>query len=231
MYITPKPTSVLKILLILFVILLLSNLTGIILRLNFIDNNSPTLLRNLIKLFDFDTERNMPTLFSSILLLICASLLGLIGLYEKQRSAKYMPWLVLSLVFTFISLDEILTFHEQLAIPVRTLFNTSGVFYFAWIIPYGIVAGLGLIMFYKFFMSLPRKTLRLFLSALVIFFLGAVGMEMLGGRVAETTGMSNLNFYALYTIEESLEMIGTIIFLYALLTYREFSISINEIPK
>ena len=46
-------------------------------------------------------------------------------------------------------------------------------------------------------------------------------MEMLGGRSAASHGSDNFVFSMLATAEEALEMIGIILFIYALLNYLE----------
>lgn len=52
----------------------------------------------------------------------------------------------------------------------------------------------------------------------------AIGIEILGGQQNERYGTYNLVCAFYYTIEELLEMIGTAIFIYALLLYiKEFS--------
>ena len=58
----------------------------------------------------------------------------------------------------------------------------------------------------------------IFLSAL-LFLGGALGFELLGGRQAEMHGMDNwlYTFYA--TVEESLEMSGLILLIFALMSY------------
>jgi hypothetical protein len=46
-----------------------------------------------------------------------------------------------------------------------------------------------------------------------------VGFEMLGGELASAAGMKNFGFSILATIEELMEMSGTVVFLSALLAY------------
>ncbi|MCO5723344.1 hypothetical protein [Robiginitalea marina] len=60
----------------------------------------------------------------------------------------------------------------------------------------------------------------------IIYVSGAIGIELLEGREAVTHGFESPGFKVLYTLEESLEMGGLILFLYALLSYRHFSLEI-----
>jgi hypothetical protein len=48
---------------------------------------------------------------------------------------------------------------------------------------------------------------------------GAIGVEMVGGRYAEAVGTWNLTYSLITTVEESLELAGTILFIDALLRY------------
>lgn len=56
---------------------------------------------------------------------------------------------------------------------------------------------------------------------------------MLGGRWFEMYGKHNITYSILYTCEETLEMLGIALFIYALLTYivgqfESLSITVNE---
>ena len=48
---------------------------------------------------------------------------------------------------------------------------------------------------------------------------GAIGVELIGGRFAELHGKRNLTYHLLTTVEESLEMGGVILFIWALLVF------------
>ena len=109
--------------------------------------------------------------------------------------------------------------HEKVIDPVRSFFNTSGFFYFAWIIPASILVLTCLLVFLRFLLGLPAKTRRLFLIAGTVYVSGCIGMEMLGGYYTELHGEQNLVVAILTTIEEFLEMLGIAIFIYALLWY------------
>ena len=173
----------------------------------------------IIKLLDFNLEANLPTFFSSLILLCDAILLALIGSRYKSLSQKYWHWLGLAFIFLFLALDEMIQIHEQLRAPMEALFNTTGILYFAWFIPYIIVTILIGIAYFKFMMRLPKRILKLFILAGALFISGAVVMEAISGMYAEQYGESTLAYYLMYTFEEFLEMSGAIVFLYALLLY------------
>lgn len=172
-----------------------------------------------VRYFNFDTEANLPTFFSSLLLLFNGLLLAFIGFAEKQNNRKFMPWLGLSFIFIFLSIDEIITIHEHLMGVSRALFNATGYFYFAWVIPYGIIIILLGAIYIRFMLRLPKKTLVLFILAAIVFVSGAIGMELFGGMEVYTRGKNHLSYHLMYTLEELLEMVGSAIFCFALLSY------------
>ncbi|WP_418639061.1 hypothetical protein [Winogradskyella sp.] len=179
--------------------------------------------RLLVKLLNVNLEANLPTYFSALVLLGDAILLAFIALGNKAKGGYFWHWVGMSAIFVFISLDEMIQIHEQLRAPMEALFNTSGLLYFAWFIPYlALVIILG-IAYFKFMMHLPKKILKLFILAAVLFIGGAVGMEMLGGMHAEIHGEDTLTYALMYNFEEFLEMSGGAVFFYALLYYIEIS--------
>lgn len=213
-----RKSKVLRNLFVVVGFLLLGNLFAIYLKLNTSGMESK-IPRLLIKLFDFNLEANMPTYFSSLILLCDAILLGLIGKRYKVLGQKFLHWYGLAAIFVFLSLDEMIQIHEQLRAPVEALLNTSGILYFAWFIPYIAVTIIIAIAYFKFMIRLPKQILKLFIIAGVLYISGAVVMEAISGMHAEKNGEDNLTYYLMYTIEETLEMSGAIVFLYALLKY------------
>jgi len=59
----------------------------------------------------------------------------------------------------------------------------------------------------------------LFVSSGSIFTTGAIGFEILGAPYYESHGNQSIIYAFFYTCEESFEMIGIVIFIYALLKY------------
>jgi hypothetical protein len=211
-------TRILRNFIIAIVFLLVGNLVGLYLRFQLVGMETKS-LRLFIKLFDFNLEANLPTYFSSLLLLANGILLALIGCRYKALGQKFWYWYGLSAIFIFLALDEMIQIHEQLRAPMTALFDTSGLLYFAWFIPYLVITILIALAYFKFMMRLPKQILKLFILAGVLFVSGAVGLEAISGMHAETHGEQNLTYALMYTVEELLEMLGAIVFMYALITY------------
>ena len=165
---------------------------------------------------NMDRELNLPTLFSTLLLMMSAVLLQRLSTIEWNDDAA--DWALLSRIFVFLALDEALQIHEILILPgLRHQIHPA--LASTWVIPYGLIA-LGLLWrFRRFLTALPAKTSARFLRAGSIYLTGAIGMEMVGS-FAVRSGLIRLHSFwygAITGIEESLELFGLILFLYALM--------------
>ena len=176
----------------------------------------------LIELFNVDREGNIPSFFSSSLLLLSSLLLALItALKRKCHDTRWPQWAILSFALLFMAVDEAAGLHERLNDPGKALLGHGprGFFYMAWVIfgiPFVLVFALS---YLKFFFRLPPQTQRQFFAAASIFLSGALGMELIGGNYAASHGMQNFQYSMLSTVEEGLEMGGVIILINALLNY------------
>lgn len=176
--------------------------------------------RYIVNMFDLDSENNLPTWYSTISLLFCSIILLLIGLVKKNVGDKfYLHWIILSIIFTILSLDENIQLHEQTVRPLRNFFHSSGIFYFAWIIPAILLLFFLLFFFFKFLKNLPTKSRILFLFSGSIYISGSIGGEFVGGYWMSLFDQENLMYALITNLEEILEMTGILFFIYALLDY------------
>lgn len=182
----------------------------------------------LVRLFDMDRERNIPTLFSTCLFLASSFLSFTVARARWLREQPAKTWLLLSLVLLFLAVDEFCQIHEYLKDPTRKLLDVpDGFFGPAWVIPYGIAALAFFAVMVPFLMSQEKPIRRLLASSGAIFVGGAVGVEMLTGKyisLAEAARPDTFNmnvdlWYGVFVaIEESLEMLGVTILVFTLLT-------------
>jgi hypothetical protein len=165
----------------------------------------------LINLLNVDNEGSIATWYSSAALLFCSILLAVIAMSKMKSGAPHIVyWIALSVVFIWLSVDEAISIHER-------VFDHL---YYSWKIP-GVIAVLifGLI-FLRFVVLLPTKTRYLFIIAGVLFVAGALGFEYVAFKYWEQGNNIRSMAFALFsTIEEFLEMIGIVIFIYALIDY------------
>jgi hypothetical protein len=179
-----------------------------------------------INKLDLDLEdNNLPTWYQSGTLLLSAFLLTIIALVKKaERNMDFRYWAVLAIAFLYLSLDETVAIHEQLTLPLRHSFDLNGFFYLSWVIPAGIFLLFFAVLNLKFLFRLPPLTRTLMIVAGAIYILGAVGIEMIGGKYLSATNnvpilVQDWNYVLLTTLEEFLEMFGIVIFIYTILSY------------
>jgi len=197
-------------------VLLLMNILSNYLDISSQENRPLKLL--IIRLFDFNQEANIPSFFSSLLFLAASFLLLFITVYKKSRKRKYWGWLGLTILFFFLTLDEAVSIHEFLIGFFRKKLNLSGYLYYAWVIPYGITLIILGLVYIPFFRNLNSKLFFLMMLSAGLYLSGAIGFEMLGGKSFEVNGLS-FTYRVLYTMEETLEMIGLAVFIYTLNWY------------
>lgn len=176
----------------------------------------------LADLFYLDAEKNIPTIFSVFLLFFAAVLLTVITIFKKKNDPDVTKWAILAFGFLYMTVDEGMSIHEKLRIPMHRFFGDvfPSIFHFVWVIPGIAVICVLTLFFAKFLRRLPAKTRSEFVIAATLFIGGAIGMEMVGGWYAHSHGLKNLTYsIIIVTLEESLEMAGVIVFIYALLEY------------
>lgn len=167
-----------------------------------------------------DLEGNVPSWYSSLLILFNAGLLFVAWSYAKSRRSAYTyHWLILAIIFTFLSIDEVSSTHTYLVEPVSRMLNTGGTLYLAWVIPYGLFALVVGISYIRFLFSLPKRQGLGFFLAGAVYVFAAAGMELIESPLEEVGDVFNMYYATLASIEESLEMIGMTIFNYALLDH------------
>jgi hypothetical protein len=181
---------------------------------------------NLFRVFDFDEEASIPTLFNTFLFMISTGILFSIGYSMlKQGLPRYRPWLILSAVFLVLTVDEFVSIHESLVEPVRGLLNIEGgVFYLAWVIPGALFLLLIALLFLKWLMGLPGPVKRRIVLAGAIFVIGAIALEMVQGYLTTNLESAYVLRRMVTVLEEFLEMLGLIVFIGALVLYMRSSL-------
>ncbi|HSN81273.1 MAG TPA: hypothetical protein VLS88_01735 [Polyangiales bacterium] len=166
----------------------------------------------LVPFFDLDHERNAPSWFASVLALAGAALFFLLWRLVPRADKPSRAWLFLSLVFVFVSVDEFASIHEELIVPVRDWLHLSGLFYFAWVVPYGLCVAILGISLWPFFRRMEPEVRHRFAAAAVVYLSGAIGMELIGGWVFESLAeQRNLTYDLITSVEETLEFVGLIL--------------------
>lgn len=176
----------------------------------------------LIAFFSLRRESNPPAFFSGLLLLGAALLLALRASLARQRREGYLwRWRILAAGFALMALDEAASLHEMLNRPTRAFLGPSatGWLRYAWVAPATAIVAPVLVSFSGFARALPRPTGRRFVTAALVYLSGALLLEAASARYATDHGEGALGYDLLVSVEESLEMGGVILFIYALLDH------------
>lgn len=178
--------------------------------------------RGLLRIFDLNEENNVPTWYASGTLLLCSALLAFVGLCKLRDTEGYAThWLALSAIFLLLSLDEVASVHELSGMWLYSIFPMTGYLFYTWVIPGAIMVCIVFCAFYRFLLHLPIRTRRLFLLAGILFVGGSIGLDLPEGYYHSLYGNKTLAFSSMVLLEEGLEMVGVVVFLYALLSYIE----------
>lgn len=195
-------------------VLILAHATGLVMTYGFGHSH----VYGLVPLFNLGLEGNVPTFVASLLLLASALLFLFLWRVDRTADGPTHVWLLLAAVFAFLSLDEFSMIHERLIDPVREALDVGGLLFFAWIIPYAIIAGLVALAVVPTIWRLGPRFRVLFGLAATLYLSGAIGVEMLGGRYYEAHNeVVDLTYRLYQTVEESLEFAGVIVLIYTLL--------------
>jgi len=189
--------------------------------LNMISVASVYIYGVIIKKIDFNHELNVPTYYATLQLLASGYLVWWISVRKIISKDKFRYyWRSLSLVMYFLAIDEFFRLHDKIEI------GSPG----GWVKYYLVLFLLVGTSYLYFLYKLPHKTRKLMFVSGMMFALGAMGFELVG---AYLKGIGYGRMHILYrltaTVEESLEFLAIILFIYTLLdyitkTYGEFSI-------
>jgi hypothetical protein len=180
-------------------------------------------------LFFFGGEWNLPSLFSSLQLLLLGLLALLCARATPSRAAGRAVWQLMAAVTFYMAADELLMLHERfddfaealgiIAHDEQRVLAIAGWQVRPWTLVFfpvalllGLVLGIGLAR------QLPARSFRLLVASGVLFIAGAVGLEniqahqMASGAIERGALRAHVNMFT----EEMLEMLGVTLAIYAL---------------
>lgn len=173
----------------------------------------------LVMKFYIDGEANIPTFYSSYILLFVSLLLGVIYFRQCTLNDRYrLPWFLLAAGFLFLSVNESTLLYHDLLSP---LFKHLKM-YMTGVVGISIISVALILILYQsvwFFIYLPGRYRTPFALAGALYLSGAVGMDKIGTMYHEVHTKFNLSYSMLATLEAIVEMSGILVFIYALLTY------------
>ena len=157
--------------------------------------------------FHVDKEANIPTWFSASILLLISSSAMIISVLKEKSPKTFLSdrifWLITSITFAFLSLDELAQIHE--IIDVGSKHQLKWVLFY---IPFAAIF-LILCLYYFLVISKDKALSSYFLGGFIILIAGGMGMELISSYL-ELSYIINI---LIRTTEEGLEMLGTSIIL------------------
>lgn len=164
--------------------------------------------------FHLDAEQNIPTWFSSVLILLAGLGVGGLAWHEKRIGSKdAWRYAFLAVVLFYMSCDESARLHEMPAESLRERLNLTGLLYSGWIL---VAAVMVLAVGFLMLPLVKRASPRLRWAALVgagVYLTGAIGGEMIGSLMVADYGKPSFQYFLVSTFEETCEMVGMLIFL------------------
>ncbi|MGQ7294784.1 hypothetical protein [Quadrisphaera sp. KR29] len=174
------------------------------------------------RLVDLDAEGNLPTYFSAALLAATAVGLALGATLSRARGALAWPLAVPAAVAALLSVDELASLHEQLALLADLLGVDAGL-RFSWVVPGALVAvAVGAVLLLVARRMAPRLRRRLVVAGLV-YLLGALVVETASSGLSRPSAdggpevVQSTAYVLLNALEEGLEMVGALLALRAVL--------------
>lgn len=181
-----------------------------------------------ITTFDLGAESSMPTWYATALLLTLSAITAIIAIEttnQKLPFARHWRWL--TVFFVIMSIEEVAATREQyINQSLRELLDLGGIFHYAWVIPIGILLVVFALAYAQWWWRLPSRVRTLFFVGLAVYVGGAVGMELVEGylRTSAQHGFQPIRLF----VEETLEILGTIVLIYAMLEYIRLSPSMGD---
>ena len=216
------------------IVLVILSLTGeYLFQIDFfnVSDDSPILF--VLDVFSVNIEQSIPTWFSVIILFFASVLLTWIAVGKWRTNDQYRAhWVGLAVTFMYLSIDEGAVIHEILATELQVELELTNYLYFGWhviAVPLVIIFGL---IYLRFVFHLPARIRNLFIISAGIYVGGALGVEAISANRWYLDQGLSLTYLAIATLEEFCEMMGVIVFIYALLTYiNQSDYSLTLVPN
>lgn len=178
-------------------------------------------IAQVLKRFDLGHEPSLPGWYSSVALAFASALSFLIAVVKRRMQEPYLAhWYGMSAMLLLMAIDEAIMIHEMSDNTMRDFLDASGPLYFAWVIPAFFAVLIVAAVYFRFLLHLDPRTRRLVFTSACLFVTGAIGLEMVAGVVFTIgDGVNSLAHTISQSVEESLEMLGVLVFIYAMLDY------------
>ncbi|MBL3527281.1 MAG: hypothetical protein JMN27_07085 [gamma proteobacterium endosymbiont of Lamellibrachia anaximandri] len=179
-------------------------------------------LFGLVYLFNLNREWSIPSFYASFAVLFCSLLLTLIAwVHHRRGEMDFKYWYGLAVIFLLLAIDEYTDIHNRIFEPVHSHLKAIGMISYAWLLVYVPLLLAMLLIYRRFLTRLPEQIAKLLILAGVVYLVGAIGINFIGDQYTYSERRVAVSYAVIYTLEELCEMLGIIMFIYALLKYME----------
>ena len=176
--------------------------------------------QGLARLFNLGGTANIPTWYKAVLLMFASVALFFVFLLSRrQRDPFSRYWRDLGVIFFALSIDEVAVIHRGIGRAITTMLETRGVLFFGWVILATVFVVLLVVVYARFLRSLPVMPRWLFIGSGSVYVLGALIMKYVEGWYVTSIGRLDVLYITLTAGRQLFQMIGVVVFLYALLSY------------
>ena len=170
--------------------------------------------------FDLNAEHSFGTWFSVGLLLLIGAAAALAAV-AAQRPRERLAWWAVAVAATLLSVDDKIQVHERL--PEFFMIERQSLSTHEWLVPGVVIAIVGTVALWVLVRSLDRPVRVALGTGLAVLLLGAVVIEGVSGLDARSPGTLpfSLSLPTWVLIEESLEVLGSMIVLVGVVSYLE----------
>lgn len=169
---------------------------------------------------DLDDEISLPTWYSQILLFAIGTVAFMAAYLQNKRTSRRL-WLIIGGLGLLLSIDEGSSFHELLLQSLHNMYfldTAATVSSNAWWLIAPFIVLFGGILIWKVIRLLPKRTALLFVVGGTMVVIGGTVVDAVSVIVPITSFLHQGIFVA---VEEGLELLGSIIVLYAIVDYIE----------
>lgn len=166
----------------------------------------------LLNVLYVNSDSNLPKWYSSLLLALSGVLLYLLSQKNKAPGRHFFAWGLLSFTFFFLSLAKTTSFDQSFFGTIRMGLRAVGIQINPFLFGVLLIA-LFLLLFAPFYSMMEGKVKKYVALSVIIYVFVSLFFDVLSSLLYHTPVL-----YVVFSgCEELCEMIGTIIFLYALL--------------
>ena len=173
--------------------------------------------------FRLDGEQNLNSLFAGLKFLSIGALtLMQFFILQKidENIIKRIVWLLVTVSFVYLGLDEMAALHERIGFVLNNLRGATDAegASFNWIVYYAPLILVALLVYARF-IALTLKEHRpaaMYMSAGILLFMTGLGVEVVSARIVYPRGIMSGDFtlyFASVLIEETAELVGATCFL------------------